>query len=199
MLSRFIDSFRNKQQGITGLETAIILIAFVMVACVFSYVVLTAGLFSSQKAKEAVNSGLAQTTATVELRGNVIATTDSGAIKEVYFTMGIVAGGSAIDVTDTTDGKNKVIVSYSDAYHQYPSLDWKMKMINAGNNDNILEAGEICQLTVDFTQVNDGAASADEKPGPYHTFVLEVKPPDGAILTIERTVPARMNQIINLN
>ena len=33
------------ERGITGLETAIILIAFVVVASVFAYAVLTAGLF----------------------------------------------------------------------------------------------------------------------------------------------------------
>ena len=42
----------ERQQGITGIETAIILIAFVIVASVFAYVVLSAGLFSTQKAKE---------------------------------------------------------------------------------------------------------------------------------------------------
>jgi archaeal flagellin FlaB len=38
--------------GITGLETAIIMIAFVLVASVFSYVVISAGLFASQKSRE---------------------------------------------------------------------------------------------------------------------------------------------------
>ncbi len=36
----------KQQRGITGIETAIILIAFVIVASVFAYVVLSAGLFS---------------------------------------------------------------------------------------------------------------------------------------------------------
>jgi len=49
---------RNREEGITGLETAIILIAFVIVASVFAYVVLSSGLFSSQKAKEAVTAGM---------------------------------------------------------------------------------------------------------------------------------------------
>ena len=39
------------QRGITGLETAIVLIAFVVVASVFAYAVITTGLFSSEKAK----------------------------------------------------------------------------------------------------------------------------------------------------
>jgi len=49
------------QQGLTGLSAAIILIAFVIVAAVFAYVVLSAGLFSSQEVKAAVNTGLEST------------------------------------------------------------------------------------------------------------------------------------------
>ena len=56
LLSRLL----NRQQGITGIETAIILIAFVIVASVFAYVVLSAGLFSTQEAKEAIHSGLGE-------------------------------------------------------------------------------------------------------------------------------------------
>ena len=63
---------KRNQQGITGLETAIILIAFIIVASVFAYVVLSAGLFSAQKAKEAVHAGLEETRSTVELKGNVL-------------------------------------------------------------------------------------------------------------------------------
>ena len=72
-MHRLLQRIREKQEGITGLETAIILIAFVIVASVFAYVVLSAGLFSAQKAKEAVNAGLQSTMSTVELKGNIVA------------------------------------------------------------------------------------------------------------------------------
>src|SRR5512142_1887967 len=58
---------RNDERGITGLETAIILIAFVVVAAVFAFVVLSTGLFSSERGKEAVYAGLAKTRGTMEL------------------------------------------------------------------------------------------------------------------------------------
>ncbi len=41
------------KRGITGLETGIILVAFVVVASVFAYTVISAGMFSSQKGQEA--------------------------------------------------------------------------------------------------------------------------------------------------
>ena len=48
MLKRVIKPLHRDERGITGLETAIILIAFVVVASVFAYSVLSAGIFSSQ-------------------------------------------------------------------------------------------------------------------------------------------------------
>ena len=48
----------KSERGMTGLETAIILIAFVTVAAVFAYAVLSAGLFSSERSKETLYSAL---------------------------------------------------------------------------------------------------------------------------------------------
>ena len=42
-----ITAMKRDQRGITGLETAIILIAFVVVASVFAYTVLSAGVLSA--------------------------------------------------------------------------------------------------------------------------------------------------------
>jgi len=50
----------RKDDGFTGLEAAIVLIAFVVVAAVFSYVVLGAGFFTTQKSQQVVHSSVAQ-------------------------------------------------------------------------------------------------------------------------------------------
>ena len=63
----------REEHGITGLETAIVLIAFVVVAAVFAFVVLSTGLFSSERGKETVYAGLAKTRGSMELTGGVIA------------------------------------------------------------------------------------------------------------------------------
>jgi len=62
----------RKRKGFTGLEAAIVLTAFVVVAAVFSYVVLNAGFFTTQKSKEVVHTGVAQATSSIELSGDVI-------------------------------------------------------------------------------------------------------------------------------
>ena len=75
-LNRAIQRLHRGEKGITGLETAIILIAFVTVASVLGYSVLSAGIFSSEKGKETVYQGLAQAQASMEVKGSVYATVD---------------------------------------------------------------------------------------------------------------------------
>ena len=191
-MRRLLRRIKENQQGITGLETAIILIAFVIVASVFAYVVLSAGLFSSQKAKEAVYAGLQETRSTIEIKGDVIAKMESGVITEVFFTVGGRPGNVPVDFTDTSDNSssNKVIISFMDQYQQIPTVNWTMTKLNNCNDDNLLDAEELFMITVDL--------SSTDNVGAYHTFTLELKPPVGAVLPIERTVPNRTSQYVNL-
>ena len=188
----------KNQHGITGLETAIILIAFVIVAAVFAYTVLSAGLFSTQKAKESIYSGLKEAKSTVELKGDVMGKMESSVLTELYFTVGTTTAGDSIDFTPPSENYTSlVVISYNDAYQIFPTINWTMTKLNSTAADNLLDQNELFMITVDLSCVSENA-SAEELPGPYHTFRLEIKPPVGAILPIERTIPARVDQIVNL-
>ncbi|MCK4274565.1 MAG: hypothetical protein KAW90_06685 [Dehalococcoidales bacterium] len=199
MMHRFVKRVFRNQRGITGIETAIILIAFVIVASVFAYVALSAGLFSTQKAKEAIHSGLQEAESTIEVKGNIYGRMENSILTEVYFTLATTTGGGMIDFTDTSsaNASNKVIISYSDIYQIIPTVNWTMERLNTDTTDNILDKNELFMITVDLTCVSENV-SDEWKPGPYHKFQLEVKPPVGAVLVLERTVPARVDQIVNL-
>lgn len=193
MIKRLLKRIREKQEGITGLETAIILIAFVIVASVFAYVVLSAGLFSSQKAKEAVNAGLQSTMATVEIRGNVIVKMESGEVTEIYFCVGIPHAGSPVDFNPSSENISPLVISYSDANNLLPSMNWTIEKLSAINTDNILDPNELFQVTVFIPSTGNVSI------GPYDRFALEVKPADGPVLPVERTVPGRVSQYVNLH
>lgn len=188
----------ENQKGITGIETAIILIAFVIVASVFAYVVLSAGLFSTQKAKEAIHAGLEEAQCTIEIKGNIYGQMTGGVLQEVYFTVGTTTSGGSIDFSDTSgNASNLVVISYSDAYQIFPAVNWTMTKLNTIDSDNMLDKNELFMITVDLTCVSANA-TPEQMPGPYHTFHLELKPPSGAVLVLERTLPARIDQIVNL-
>ena len=107
-----VTGLHANQRGITGLETAIVLIAFVVVASVFAFAVLSTGLLSSEKSKETVLGGLEETSSTISVRGSVIGDSNSGktAIDTVKFTLSSAAQASdAVDLSTTG-----VVVTYLD-------------------------------------------------------------------------------------
>ena len=107
-----VTGLHANQRGITGLETAIVLIAFVVVASVFAFTVLSTGLLSSEKSKETVLGGLEETSSTISVRGAVIGDSNSvkTAIDTVKFTLSSAAQASdAVDLSTTG-----VVVTYLD-------------------------------------------------------------------------------------
>ena len=62
------------ERAVTGLETAIVLMGFVVVSSVFAFAALSTGLVSTDKANETIQAGLGEARGTLELRGAVQAT-----------------------------------------------------------------------------------------------------------------------------
>ncbi|MCJ7604830.1 MAG: hypothetical protein MUO19_02205 [Dehalococcoidales bacterium] len=209
--------FMNHEKGITGLETAIILIAFVVVAAVFAYTALSAGLFSTQKAQQAVYAGLQEAQSTLELRGGVIATANTtgaaGTIKQISFVVANVLGGEAIDFTSPTldsdntglsdsTSTNVVVLNYQDEDQVANDLYWTISKLGNADGDELLESNERFEITV-------GSDTAGSAGGNLidaltidltvkKTFNLEILTPVGAVLVIERTTPPWIDTIINL-
>ena len=101
-VSKRLSWLKLDQHGITGLETAIVLIAFVVVASVFAFAVLSTGLLSSEKSKETVLGGLEETQSTIVLRGSVIghASTTLNSVDRVTFQVSnATQGAEAVDLS----------------------------------------------------------------------------------------------------
>ena len=193
-MNRIKEFFRRlrDERGITGLETAIVLIAFVVVAAVFAFVVLSTGLFSSERSKETVYAGLAKTRGSMELAGGMIASSDGTKLSNVKFDLTLAAGGDSVNL-NPTDTSNRTVISYVDSAYTNNNLPYTVAVIT-GNSDYLLEQGELLEATVDFT------VDANISIGANHTFTLEIKPPQGSYMVIQRTTPASVVQsVIDLN
>jgi len=194
--------FGKDEKGFTGLEAAIVLIAFVTVAAVFSYVLLGAGFFATQKGQETVHTGVKQATSSMELVGGVVATGNTSAsnVANVTFTLQLAAGGQPIDLNKTiitvlvpSDGTYKEFKytansSTVDSDHYY--VDW-VYSLQGSNPDNYLEEYEKAEVTLYL-----------EKSGfninPNDNFIIEVKPPIGATYPIELKAPPSIDNVMVL-
>ncbi len=199
-LLSLIKKVSRKEEGITGLETAIILIAFVVVATVFAFVVLSTGLFSSERGKEAVYSGLQKTEGSLELRGSVVAlSTDGTSVDSIVFDIANAAGGEPVNL-DPSAQNNKMVIDYRDASNDVVNIGWAVKWLVPDEDkvtpapDSLLSEGELAEITVDLS----GSVLATPL-GPNEPFTIEVKPPLGGTMTIARTTPAGLDSVVDLH
>jgi flagellin FlaB len=196
-IREFLRGVRN-EHGITGLETAIVLIAFVVVAAVFAFVVLSTGLFSSERSKETVYAGLSKTRGTMELTGGVIAETDQTNLITVTFDVTLAAGGDQVNL-DPASTTNATNIRYNDGSVLIPSMVYGTNEIT-GNGDLLLEAGEMFEIVIDLTDITGTPPNTDAVIAANQTFTLEIQPPSGSYMIIQRTTPASLSHtIINLN
>jgi flagellin FlaB len=183
---------KRDERGVTGLETAIILIAFVVVAAVFSFVVLSTGLFSSERGREAVYAGLAKTRGSLSLTGGVIATSNGTQITDLAIEVTLAAGGDAVSL-DPAGTNNRTVISYNDPAVSDSDLTYTTSVI-IGDADDVLEPGELMEIGIDLTQNNAIDIGAND------SFWLELKPPSGAYQVVQRTTPASIAEtVIDLN
>lgn len=179
------------QRGITGLETAIVLVAFVLVASVFAYAVLNTGLFASDRSKQSVTAGLKQTESTIETRGAVIAEADSTTdhVYQVHVVLANAPGGDPISLAATD-----VVVSYSDKDQvaNLASSTWSTTWLVGDNTNSMLDPGDVVEMVINL----DGLTTQLEA---NTTFQLEIKPKIGAVVSVNRATPSAIAKVMNLN
>jgi flagellin FlaB len=199
-VNKFFQASRRGQKGITGLETAIILIAFVTVASVLAYSVLSAGIFSSEKGKAAVYKGLDQASASMELRGSVLGLATAGDVTAIQFTLASVLQDDAIDMSNPPD--NGVVINYTDSNGMNvtdmgsgtaaASGDWSSALVGAERGvATMLDANEQMIITVTLPTSNALAG--------YDSFTIQVIPPKGAAITITLSLPGSIDNVMDLH
>jgi flagellin FlaB len=187
-----LQSLRN-ERGITGIETAIIMISFVVVASLFAYTVLSAGIFSAGKGKEAIHAGIDRAGSSMQLVGPIIAkdTNDDDDVDQIVFIVTNTLGTDGINFTPTSDADgdgllsdettltHNTIVSYYDASQEITDLAWTTTQLGKGDNDAVLEETEKFEVTVDVNALSPRIEEND-------TFTMEVRLRNGATLLFER-------------
>jgi flagellin FlaB len=186
-------SMKNKKEdAFTGLEAAIVLIAFVVVAAVFSYVVLGAGFFTTQKSQQVVHAGVTQAASNIVVKGNVYGLSETAdEIGLLQFDLGLAAGGLPVDVTKmqmvySTSTVPPTTVAYDGSttgqlQDARPDGAGKWNVTGSSGTSPLIQEGQYFTVILYVPSAN---------LTPREQFTLEIKPENGAALGIERTVPA---------
>jgi len=192
----------KSKKGIVGIEAAIVLIAFVIIAAALAYVVINMGFFATQKTKETIGSGIEEATSALQLDGSVIGKTNASAkISYVVFPVKLSVGRSAVDLSN-----GSVVVSvylpnatllniYNGTYQGSSPTELNLTALNMGadtaiaifyNNDNdtVLESKEKAFVVMYL--------GSNHELSDYETIKIEIKTGTGAALTVVRTAPGGM-------
>ncbi len=229
----FTLSRSDSQKGITGLETAIILIAFVVVASVFAFTVLSTGIFASERSKETVFSGIEEAPSSIEPRGRVIAYKGlvDGSMSTIYkvtFVVSNAIAGEPVDLTpdystngastdpDTVAGAESVtVISYTDKNQFLNDVPWTVTFLGNNDSDNLLEDNEKAEITIWLLNRDTAVAIGSANSATYMSsggmtssntvlttndeFTIQMQPPSGAVLNIQRTTPSQFDLVMDLN
>ena len=223
---RNLFSRTRDERGITGLETAIILIAFVVVATVFAFVVLTTGIFSAERGKETVFAGLQKARGTMEVRGGVV-------VNALTYNAAIAVTGTAETVCDGVDDDTDTVVDDGCPQSIATGTARFSVATTAGGEPIPLDPSATSNRTVlayrDDTLIdNDVTYTATEivgdgdtllEPGELFTvsvsiatlntagtrlsandrFTFEIQTPVGAVLDLTRSLPADLDVVMQLH
>jgi flagellin FlaB len=197
----------KQNDAFTGLEAAIVLIAFVVVAAVFSYVVLGAGFFTTQKSQEVVHTGVATASTNIAILGEVYGDASRAVglttpwVHTVVFSVGQAAGGTAVDLNRTRltfqNSTTLAAIDYASTLYNPggcgllgvsppASNQWAICAAQNSDGDMLLEAGE--RFTI-WVRLNTALPSQGCLPA-RDSFSIDIKPDLGASLSVSRTTPA---------
>jgi len=186
-----IQSIQKNDKGFTGLEAAIVLIAFIIVAAVFSFGILGTGFVTAQKSEDVVHYSTIQTSSSLLTSGDVIVkSTANGVAGNIVFYLTDAAGGTPIDL-------NKTVITYTDEdiskSRDYGTgtngWTYTAKIYASGHNDNYLEPDEKYRIDMDLNTFEVSPLPVDKE-----RVKLEIKPPGGAVSVIQFKMPDALVQ-----
>jgi len=157
--------FRSGNGGFTGLEAALILLAFIVVAAIFSYVILGAGFFSVQKSQQVIYSAVESSSSPLILENPIygIKNESSGNVGSLMMTIGRKYGsGTALDISKITvrlsNEENVMIIPKSDPlYSGNPSPGtWGITDKQGDSAYPLyLDSGEYATLVINLSPDNE--------------------------------------------
>ncbi len=218
----------RSHRGVIGVESAIVMIAFVIVAAALAFVVLNMGFSTTQRAKTAIVSSLEESSSALEIAGKVTASGDvspTGKINVTSIPVKVASGGSSVNLGNTT-----MAVKYFSGSVEYDNI--MTGILSTGTYANLTvamqaaaQAGHLNVNPITSNTAADATAAViyfavnrndnaildqgehaiiaivhkgSERPQALDMIKAEVIVPTGSPLTVERLVPNITTSVVDL-
>jgi len=217
---------KGTHRGVIGVESAIVMIAFVIVAAALAFVVLNMGFSTTQKTKNAIVSSADESSSAVEIAGKIMGSghVTAGKLNATAVPVKIVAGGASVNLNPANAAIRYLSnnVEHGNIYQgalssgTYDTLaDAMQAAVTAGyiNSNPVNGSSPSDTVGVMYFNVNRNnnfildhgehgmlaiAFSDSERPQSLDIVRAELILPTGAPLTIERIVPNISHTVVDL-
>jgi len=183
------------EEGFSGLEAGIILIAFVVVASVFSYSIINAGFFTAQTSESVIHNSLTQSSSGYGVIGDVHGMARGNGIGEVTFTVSLNPGSGPVSFDDmqliwsTSDKLSGLepsdpLISNTVGYGSWGIVNTRPA---TASSDTLLEIDETYTIKVNLT---DG-----QELLPDEAFSLEMRSSSTPVININKHAPRKVDPV----
>lgn len=179
----------ERAEGPTVLEVVLILVGFLAISTVITFVILTAAAAYVEQTKPVAKNHAQDASSPMLVNGSIMASGANGNVSDVSFNLSLASGADPVDLSSSV-ADAKVVIGFHDASQTLNNLEWTLSWIGRNDGDNVLEAGEVAGLTVDVSGASLSAHTA---------FTLEIKTPTGVILPLNRTTPDSIEAVMDLH
>jgi len=191
--------WRNRR-AMVGVDTAIILIAFVLVAAAVAFVVLDMGMTAAQKAKQSMEGGLEQSSTALQVDGDVMAYVNtSGAVQVIYIPLGVTPGTGYVSFAKNLLSVSVIAgnMSYANIYNGVEGVITNQNLTAIANSLK----GSGAEAVVYFIHGNitpfvlgpyGQALLVIHLPyglPAYESFTVTISPSIGGAITVSRVIP----------
>jgi flagellin FlaB len=203
-IRKLFDRFVKHDRGMVGIEAAIVLIAFVIIAAAFAFMVVNMGLLATQSAKSTIQQGITEASSPLMTDGSIYVRASSQKVDAMIIPLTTIgtayvsmAQNSTI-VTLTVQNRTALANIYNGINSTNPysaSFDTLVTALGnstgaqlfIGNSDgsSTLDYGETGFLAIYFS-------TADQPAPGEHTFI-DIRPSGGAPLSIAIFVPPNLS------
>ncbi len=199
------------------MQTAIGLTASIAAAGSIATAVVSSGTESSHEIDQAITSTITNLEGTFiikgEMTGKAHVTAGHGTLGQIIFNVGLVLNNGQMDFTPPAadpgnnglagpDSANVIIISYADTNQKADNLYWTVTKLGRNNGDNILDGGELFQITIGSPIAGQNGGNLVDALNPDLStntrFVLEILHAQAPGFKIESTTPSSFSKVITL-
>jgi flagellin FlaB len=199
---KFLRDFAKQKRAIVGLEAAIILIAFVIIAAVFSFMVINQGLFATEQGKTVIQQGLQQASTPLSVDGTTFVKTAADGAN----VTGILVPLKTFGAKYVSMNENTTVVTLKIGTNAWSNIYSGVNVTAIGESFNDMLGNTTDNRGALYIQNSNGGQALDSSEKGYlvislsgdnaalvrSQITIEIRLEKTAPLTIEFTIPESM-------